>query len=171
VFAPPAPVRSCPERPERGWTVPPQTVETEANGESWRTYERGPWLVRLACSSRYNTCRFLSCLGCSSQPRTKYYFTHCTLFHFISPRVGQQHGQAVVLDRLSLCLWSFLKMLSKLRTASGTRCKNLKKLTLFTLLYLSHYCAINPWLLIYKIHSQTINRHIDGGGNIHKFHL
>ncbi len=37
-----------------------------------------PWLVRWTRHAGIN--RFLSCLGCSSQPRTKYFFPH-----FISP--------------------------------------------------------------------------------------
>jgi len=41
-----------------------------------------PWLV-LDSSCWYK--RFLSCLGCSSQPSTKYYFPHRRLFHFINP--------------------------------------------------------------------------------------
>jgi hypothetical protein len=40
-------------------------------------------VVGLAC--RYNRNRFVSCLECSSQPSTKYYFPHRTLFHIISP--------------------------------------------------------------------------------------
>ncbi len=35
------------------------------------------------------TIDFLSCLGCSSQPSTKYYLPHRTLFHFISPYRGR----------------------------------------------------------------------------------
>ncbi len=68
-------------------------VETEANGDSWRTYERGqrgrgPSLFgSLGSSCRYN--RFLSCLGCSSQPSATYYFPHRTLFHFIG-HLGRQ---------------------------------------------------------------------------------
>ncbi len=47
MFAPP--VRSCPERPERGCGVPLLTVKTEANGDSLSTFERDPCLVRWAC--------------------------------------------------------------------------------------------------------------------------
>ncbi len=63
------------QRDKRGCPLP--TVETEANGDSWSTYEMGPFLV-----GSYKI--FLSCLGCSSQPRT-IFFLHRTLFQFISP--------------------------------------------------------------------------------------
>jgi hypothetical protein len=45
------------------------TVETQVNGDSKNTNERSPSLVGL--SGRHN--RFLSCLGCSSRPSTKYF--------------------------------------------------------------------------------------------------
>jgi hypothetical protein len=67
------------------------------NGDSKSTTERDPSLVGSLDK------RFLSCLGCSSQPSTKYYFPHRTLFHFISP-LAQQPGKAGVLSRMSLCL-------------------------------------------------------------------
>jgi hypothetical protein len=76
-----------------------------------------PWLVRW--TRRYK--RFLSCLGCSSQPSKKYYFPRRTLFHCISPHrpAGQQQPvQAGVLGRLSLCLWSrqYIKTKQKIYT-------------------------------------------------------
>ncbi len=50
------------------------TVETEVNGVSKSTNERGPSLVgSLGLPSRYK--RFLFCLGCSSRPSTKYFFS------------------------------------------------------------------------------------------------
>jgi hypothetical protein len=49
-----------------GW--PLLTVKTEANGDSWSTYERGPSLVGSLGS------KFLSCLGCSRRPSKKYFF-------------------------------------------------------------------------------------------------
>jgi hypothetical protein len=71
-----------PERLERG--CPPLTVETEANGDSESTYERGPSLVSsFGSSCRYK--RFLSYLGCSCRLSAKYFFPHCTLFHFVCP--------------------------------------------------------------------------------------
>ncbi len=82
-------------------------VETEANWGSLRTYERsrGPSLFGLL-ASRAGTIDFLSCLGCSSQPSTKYYSPHRTLFHFIIVPIAQHPGQSVLLGRLPLCLWS-----------------------------------------------------------------
>ncbi len=86
-----------------GW--PLLTVETEANGDSTSTYERGPFLVgSLGWLCQYKW--FLSCLGFSSRPSTKYFFltVHCfmSFFHII-----QQAGQAAVPRCLSLnmCLW------------------------------------------------------------------
>ncbi len=60
----------------------------QLNGDSTRENDRGPSLVAslpivgLAMAVSYS--RFLSCLGCSSQPRTQYYFPRRTLFHFFS---------------------------------------------------------------------------------------
>ncbi len=51
-----------------GWSL--LTLETEVNGVSKRTNDKVPSLVGSSC--RYNG--FLSCLGCSSQPSTKYDF-------------------------------------------------------------------------------------------------
>jgi hypothetical protein len=66
-------------------------------------YYPDPDLVgSLGSSCGYN--RFLSCLGCSSQPSTKYYFPHRTLFHFISPY--RQGSCTLVQGPLSLSLWS-----------------------------------------------------------------
>jgi len=60
-----------------GWPLP--TVENEANGNYWSTYEGFASLV-VSLGSSYRFKRFLSCLGCSSQPSTKYYFPNLTLF-------------------------------------------------------------------------------------------
>jgi hypothetical protein len=50
---------------------PLMTVETEANGNSWSTNERVPFLAgSLGLSFRYK--RFLSCLGCSFQPNINF---------------------------------------------------------------------------------------------------
>ncbi len=79
------------------------TVETEVNGDSKSTNDRGPSLVSSICLlCRYN--RFLFSPGCSSRPNIIYFFPHRTLFLFLCP----QTGQAAVLDRLSLStyLWS-----------------------------------------------------------------
>ncbi len=84
-------------------------VETEANGDSWRTYERGrgPSLFgSLGSSCRYNRFFVLSWLIWWAQ-YVKYYFRHRTLFHFIIVPIAQQTGQPVVLSRLPLCLCSY----------------------------------------------------------------
>jgi hypothetical protein len=88
-----------------GWF--PLTVETEVNGDSKRTNERGPSLVgSLGLSWQYK--RFLFCLGCSSRSSTKYFFPHrIHYFNYFFP-IAQQAGQAAGLGRLSLsvCLWA-----------------------------------------------------------------
>jgi hypothetical protein len=86
--------------PREGWPV--LTVETEVNGGSKSTNERGPFLVgSLVLSCRYK--RFLFCLGCSSHPNTKYFFLTVHYFNAFLP-IAQQAGQAAVLGRLSLCV-------------------------------------------------------------------
>ncbi len=71
----------APPQGEGAW--PLLTVETEANGDSWSTYVKGPSLIgSLGSSCRYN--KFLSCFGWYCYC-TKYYFPSRTLFHFISP--------------------------------------------------------------------------------------
>jgi hypothetical protein len=60
-------LRVCGRETREGW--PLLAVETEVNGNSKRTNDRGPSLVgSLDSSCRYN--RFLSSLGCSSLPDT-----------------------------------------------------------------------------------------------------
>ncbi len=69
-----------PRETREGWLL--LTVETEANGDSTCTNERGPpWLVRWALKKR------LSCLVCSGQASTKYFFPHHTLFQSICPHL------------------------------------------------------------------------------------
>ncbi len=76
-----------PRETTEGW--PLLTVETEVNGDSKSKNESGPFFVgSLGSSCRYK--RFLSCLGCSSQLSTKYFFPHRTLFQFMCP-----HRQAL----------------------------------------------------------------------------
>jgi hypothetical protein len=58
-----------------------------------------PWLVCWA--RRAGTRDFLSCLGCSGQPSTTYFFLTVHYFNFCVP-VSQQPGQAVVQGCLSL---------------------------------------------------------------------
>jgi hypothetical protein len=53
-----------------GW--PLLTVETEANGDSKSTNEKGPSLVGSLGSRVPVQEIFISCIGCSSRPSTKY---------------------------------------------------------------------------------------------------
>jgi hypothetical protein len=65
-----------------GWAL--VTVETEVNGDSKSTNERGPFLfdsLGLSCRNK----RFLFCLGCSSRTSTKYFFSRRTLFQLLYP--------------------------------------------------------------------------------------
>jgi hypothetical protein len=82
------------------------TVETETYGNSKSTNERGPSLVgSLGLSFRYK--RFLSCVGCSSRPCTKYFFITIHYFTSFVP-IAQQAGQAALLGHqsLNMCLCS-----------------------------------------------------------------
>jgi hypothetical protein len=82
------------------------TVETEVNGDSRITNERGPSLVGfLGLSCRFK--RFLFFLGCSSEPSTKYFFLTIYYFNYFVP-ITQQVGQAAVLGRLSLSMCAAL---------------------------------------------------------------
>jgi hypothetical protein len=85
-----------------GW--PLLTVETGANGDSWRTDERAPVSVGLLGSSfRYN--RFLSpCLGCSGQPSTKYFSLSAHYFTFFVTQLSRQTAVSGHLS-LNMCLW------------------------------------------------------------------
>ena len=86
----------------KGWPV--QTVETEVNGDSKSTNERGLWLVGWACrAGTRDFCSVLVALVNSVQNMcclTVYYFNSCV-------PIAQQAGQATVLGRLplSMCLW------------------------------------------------------------------
>jgi hypothetical protein len=74
-----------------GW--PLLTVETEANGDLWSTYERAyPWLVRWA--RRAGTIDFCPALAALvSTVYVKYCFSHRTLFHFtVLVPIAQQPG-------------------------------------------------------------------------------
>ncbi len=71
--------------------------ENEANGDSGSTLEmKGvlPWFVLASRRA------FLSCLCCSSQPSTTYYFLNVHYFSSFVP-IAQQAGQAVVPSCLS----------------------------------------------------------------------
>jgi hypothetical protein len=63
----------------------------------------------LESSCRYK--RFLSSLGCSSQPSTKYYFHRRTLFHFISPYclgtwAGRRAGSPISVSLVRIRIWN-----------------------------------------------------------------
>ncbi len=89
------------ERLERG---PLLTVETEVNGDSKTTNERGPSLVgSLGLSCRYK--RFSFCLGCSSRPRIKYFFPHCAFFLIpLSPSPSKRGRQLCWVFCLLVCV-------------------------------------------------------------------
>ncbi len=93
-------------------------VETEMNGDSKSTNERCRSLVGLlGLSCRYK--RFLFCLGCSSRPSTKYFFS---LSQFLCTH-RQQAGQAAVLGRLSIsmCLWPGIRITYVKHWTNGKR--------------------------------------------------
>ncbi len=76
-----------------GWILP--TIETEENGDSKSTNERGFFLVGylgLSCRCK----RLLFCLGCSSRPSTKYFFLTVHYFNSFVP-ISQKAGQTDVL--------------------------------------------------------------------------
>jgi hypothetical protein len=89
-----------------GW--PLLTVETEVNGDSKCTNERGPFLVgSLGLSCRHKKFLFLiSALAALVGPVQNVFFL---TVHYFNAFVlaAQQAGQAAVLGRLSLsvCLW------------------------------------------------------------------
>jgi hypothetical protein len=65
-----------PRETREGW--PLQTVETEVNGGSKRTNEKGPsWLVRACRASTRDFCSVLAA-------RTKVVFPHHSLFHYFN---------------------------------------------------------------------------------------
>ncbi len=76
------------ENNREGW--PLLTVETEVNGDSKSTNERGPSLVGSQGSS-YRYKRLLSCLGCVQ------FFPRRTLFQFLCP-LGRESCRATCLS-------------------------------------------------------------------------
>jgi hypothetical protein len=95
------------QRDRKGW--PLLTVEAEVNGASKRTNDRGPSSV---CSLDKRSCPVLDALVSTVQNiifLTIHFFT-------LSVPIAQQPGLAVVLGRLSLCLWC---RQSSLLTAGG----------------------------------------------------
>ncbi len=81
-----------------GWPLP-WLLKTEMNGGSKSTNERGPSQIgSLGLSCRYK--RFLFCLGCSSQPSTKYIFLSGHYINFLFPTAqaswaGSRAGSSV----------------------------------------------------------------------------
>ncbi len=75
------------------------TVQNEAIRDLWSTNEGGPSLFGLLGSlSRYK--KFLSCLGCSCQPGTKYFFLSIHYFHSF----GKLHRQSCRAACLLMCV-------------------------------------------------------------------
>ncbi len=71
-----------PRESREGW--PLLTVETEVNGESKSTNERGPSLVGLVVPMQ----EIWFSLGCSSRPSTKYIFPHHRTTSWAGSRAG-----------------------------------------------------------------------------------
>jgi hypothetical protein len=83
-------------------TAPPPPPE-EACTLYRESREGWPLLVGLVVPEQEI---FLCCLGCFSQPNTKYFFSHCTKFRILCPHcpaswAGSQPGRL----SLSMCLW------------------------------------------------------------------
>jgi hypothetical protein len=76
-------MKSYTRETREGW--PLLTFESEVNGDSKRTNERGSFLVgSLGLSCQYK--RFLSCLGCSSRSGYKiFFFSSYTISIPLSP--------------------------------------------------------------------------------------
>ncbi len=93
---------SHPERPREGWPLL-LTADSEANGDSRSTYERGPSLVGLLGSMcRYK--RFMSCLGCSSRPSTKYFFINVRYSLHLYPSLSKLDMQSCRVTCLLICV-------------------------------------------------------------------
>jgi hypothetical protein len=104
------------------------------------------WLVgSLGLSCRYK--RFFFCLGCSSRPSTKYFFTIVHFFNFFVPN-AQQAGQAAVRGRLSLSVC--------LRYWNRERKINLDSKILQALKLMSSF-LINFWLKRCKDPSEKVS--------------
>jgi hypothetical protein len=79
------------------------TMETEANGDSWSTYERGPFLVVLLGLSCWYK-RFLFCLGHFGQLSTKYLSSAHTISLYLSPLPASWVGSHAVVTCLLICV-------------------------------------------------------------------
>ncbi len=91
-----------------GW--PLLTIETEVNGDSKRTNERGSFLAgSFGMSCRYK--RFLFCLGCPGQPSTKYFFlTVHYIFQFLLSTSPSKRGrQPCWVAGVCASVWGILK--------------------------------------------------------------
>jgi hypothetical protein len=97
-----------PERLERGRGWPLLTAETEVEGDSQRTYERGlSWLVRFACNTETrDICSALAALVVQNILSSVRYFN-------AFDTIAQQAVQAAVLGRLSLSVCLSTKPLKK----------------------------------------------------------
>jgi hypothetical protein len=84
-----------------GW--PLLTFKTEANGDSWSTYERGPSLQLVRWSWRAVTIDFSPALAALVSLVQNIIFLTAHFFTLTVP-IAQQPGPAAVLGRLSLCL-------------------------------------------------------------------
>ncbi len=88
-----------------GW--PLLAVEAEASGELWSTNEGCPhlWLVR--CTLRSGKKDFLTCLDCSDQPSTKYFFTRRLISLYMSPSLSNLGRQSCRVACLLICVSAF----------------------------------------------------------------
>jgi hypothetical protein len=78
------------------------TVETEANGDLWRTIERGPSLVGSLLVVPVQEICILPCLFWTAQNKKK--FLASQYFNLRVP-IAKQPGQEVVQGRLSLSVY------------------------------------------------------------------
>ncbi len=106
-----------------GWPLP--TVESEVNGDSKSTNERGPSLVgSLGCCAGY---RDLSCLGCSRRPSTKYFSLPYTFSFRLSPLPSKLNIHSCWVACLLVCVSdcdgeAAKKMLTQSQKALFDRC-------------------------------------------------
>ncbi len=81
------------------------TVETEENGDSKSTNERGPSLVvSLGLSCRYKRCSL--CLSCFTRSSAKYFFLQLIQFQFLClQRTASWAGSCAGSPVFSMCLY------------------------------------------------------------------
>ncbi len=124
-------------------------VETEVNGNSKTTNER---VGSLGSSCRYKRL-LLSCLRCSEQPSTRYFFFAVHYFN-LCVTITKQLGQAVVQGRLSLkvCLWlqhtRFLFYFSQL--------KFVKEIFMYFQDFPADFFLLEAPLLVYFFHTYHV---------------